>query len=155
MYSAPWAMPLSSPPWDTCLPSLVTPVSGPAISLDDTCPTLLLLTDAMKRKRLRGPMGSSPHFLIFPRVFAKPHLCFASASPPFPTPYPNGSNSNCTYETRIHRNTHVQIRILFKENLVGERLLYSHQRLSLDSELFPGKELLSHFWVPMHANPLK
>lgn len=116
-----------------------------------------LLVDAMEEKLRRGPMWL---FLNFNYLF-KDLSCFASVLPPFPplSPSPclsflitvNGSNSCCMYnETIIYRSMYVQIRILFKRNLVGERELYSCWHLFLyvclslllDRELFEGKDFL-------------
>lgn len=133
MYSAPWGDASQLLSWRYLLP---LPGDHSLWSLPSTWMTHFPACSSSQRpwkgSASEAPLGSSPHFLIFSRVFAKLHLCLASASLPFPTPDPYGSNSSCTYGTIKHRNTHVQYRILLKENLVEERLLYSYQHLSLD-----------------------
>lgn len=80
--------------------------------------------------------SSRPSF-IFPSIFAKPLVCFALASPPFPAPYPHPLISKswpmgATHMALMrpsHRNTHVQTRTLFKGKLDGERWLYAYLHL--------------------------
>ena len=114
--------------------------------------------------------SSWPSF-IFPSIFAKPLVCFALASPPFPTPYPHPLISKSWPMGATHmalmRPSHIEIHTckleLYLRGNWMERDDYMHidtysflsLLFSLDCELFEGKDSLSclgPFLVPMNTN---